>query len=44
VCPGTVSWYGVWYIGDDRYGKIDIVQQNLDDEVGIFLLGDGFGV
>jgi hypothetical protein len=24
-----VSWYGIWYIGDDGCGKIDTVLQNL---------------
>jgi hypothetical protein len=39
-----VGWFGVQDIGDDRCGKTKTELQNYDDEAGIFLLGDEFGV
>jgi hypothetical protein len=42
--PTSGSWYGVRDLGDDGYGKISTGLYNLDDQAGIFLLGDEFGV
>jgi hypothetical protein len=44
VGPVGGGWYGVRDIGDEGCKKIGTVLQNLNDEVGIFLLGDVFGV
>jgi hypothetical protein len=39
VGPVGGGWYGVRDIGDEGSEKIGTVLQNLNDEVGIFLLG-----
>jgi hypothetical protein len=44
VGPHVGSWYGVQDIRDDGCKKIGIVLQIQDDEVRIFLLGNGFRV